>query len=151
MSPTSASRCTAAAGYRGRSPHWWRTSWGGGSEVLPGGEHMSTGELIDRKGWRRVMHLGSVALAAVLLTALVAAEAQQARKVFRVGVVLGGTLTSRQSQLDAFRQGMRELGYVEGRDVIFEVRAPQEENDAPFAELAADLVRRHRIRWEAVS
>ena len=52
---------------------------------------MSTGELIDRKGWRRVMHLGSVALAAVLLTALVAAEAQQARKVFRVGVVLGGT------------------------------------------------------------
>ena len=112
---------------------------------------MSTGELIDRKGWRRVMHLGSVALAAVLLTALVAAEAQQARKVFRVGVVLGGTLTSRQSQLDAFRQGMRELAYVEGRDVIFEVRAPQEENDAPFAELAADLVRRHRIRWEAVS
>ncbi len=93
-------------------------------------------------GWRRVMRLGGVALWLVLLTTLVDAEAQQAKKVYRVGIVLGGTLASRQSQLDAFHQGMRELGYVEGRDVIFEVRAPQREDDAPFADLAADLVRR---------
>jgi putative ABC transport system substrate-binding protein len=61
--------------------------------------------------------------------------------VYRIGVLLGGTLPSRQSQFDAFRQGMRDLGYVEGRDIVFEIRAPEREEDAPFAELAADLVR----------
>jgi putative ABC transport system substrate-binding protein len=86
-------------------------------------------------------HLGTAALALLLLVAAVAAEAQQAGKIYRIGVLLGGALPSRQSQLDAFRQGMRDLGYVEGRDILFEIRAPEREEDAPFAELAADLVR----------
>ena len=36
---------------------------------------------------------------------------------------------------------MRELGYIEGRNVVFEIRAPEGEGDAPFGEFAADLVR----------
>ncbi len=58
-----------------------------------------------------------------------------------MGVVLGGPLASRQSHLDAFRDGMRALGYMEGRNVAYEIRAPKGDDDAPFAEFAADLIR----------
>ena len=102
---------------------------------------MAAGELIDRRGWWRVMQFGIVALSLILVAAPVVAVAQPAKKVYRIGILLGDTLASRRAQLDAFRQGMRDLGYVEGRDLVFEIRAPEREGDAPFAELAADLVR----------
>ena len=88
-------------------------------------------------GGRRALLVG------IVLGALVAAPAaaQSPGKPARIGVVLGGTLVSRQSQLDAFRQGMRDLGYAEGRNVVFEVRAPARDDDAPFAAFAADVVR----------
>ena len=66
---------------------------------------------------------GAVSLALVVLVSLAAVEAQEAKRGPRVGIVLGGPLASRQSQLDAFRQGMRDLGYIEGRSIIFEIRA----------------------------
>jgi hypothetical protein len=50
---------------------------------------------------------GVVSLALVLLGWLAAVEAQEP-KVPRIGVILGGTLASRLSQLDAFRQGMSD-------------------------------------------
>ncbi len=84
---------------------------------------------------------GVVWLVLVLLGLLAAVEAQEAKKVSRIGVILGGTLAARQSQLDAFRQGMRDRGYVEGSNIVFVIRAPESEGDAPFAEFAADLVR----------
>ena len=89
----------------------------------------------------RVTRFGVVSLVLVVLVSLAAVEAQEARKAPRVGIVLGGPLASRQSQLDAFRQGMRDLGYIEGRNIIFEIRAPENEGDTRFAEFAADLVR----------
>ena len=63
-------------------------------------------------------------LAGGLLAAPLAAEAQQQSKVARIGFLYHG---SRQSSLDtgrynAFVQGMRELGYVEGTNVIIEAR-----------------------------
>ncbi len=87
---------------------------------------------------RRTFIRGSVL---TLLTASRLAEAQQAKTMFRIGIVLGGTLSSRRAQLDAFRQAMRELGYLEGQNIVFEVRAPEGEEDARFAEFAAELVR----------
>ena len=87
---------------------------------------------------RRTFIRGSVL---TLLTAPRLAEAQQAKTISRIGIILGGTLISRQSQLDAFRQAMRELGYSEGQNVVFEVRAPEGEEDARFAEFAIELVR----------
>jgi putative tryptophan/tyrosine transport system substrate-binding protein len=89
----------------------------------------------------RVTRVGVVSLVLVVLVSLAAVEAQEAKKAPRVGIVLGGPLASRQSQLDAFRQGMRDLGYIEGRNIIFEIRAPENEEDTRFAEFAADLVR----------
>jgi putative ABC transport system substrate-binding protein len=68
------------------------------------------------------------------------AFAQQPAKVWRVGVMPGGPLAPRQFQWDAFFLRMRELGYAEGRNVQYEIRAPLQEG-GPFDELAADLVR----------
>jgi putative ABC transport system substrate-binding protein len=76
--------------------------------------------------------------AAGMVAAPRAARAQQPGKVYRIGFLsLQSGLTS---TTDAFRLGLRELGYVEGRNVIIEYRwAAQKEERLP--ELAADLVR----------
>jgi ABC-type uncharacterized transport system substrate-binding protein len=72
-----------------------------------------------------------------LLTAPLAAEAQQSGKVPRVGF-LATARTGVQSS--SFPRGLRDLGYVEGRDVIIEWRDAEGRNDRVPA-LAADLVR----------
>jgi putative ABC transport system substrate-binding protein len=54
-----------------------------------------------------------------------AAVAQQAGKVYRIGVLHTGALGSPETQaiLDSFRQGLRERGYVDGRNIVLEYRA----------------------------
>jgi len=66
--------------------------------------------------------------------------AQQAAKIYRIGCIPGGPLTPRAHQWDAFRQTLRELGWVEGQNIIIEFRPPAREGD-PFDELAVELVR----------
>jgi putative ABC transport system substrate-binding protein len=88
---------------------------------------------------RRLLGL-LVTLAFTLLVAPLAAEAQPAGKVYRIGCIPGGPLAPRLHQWDAFRQTLRELGWVEGQNIALEFRAPAQEGDA-FDELAADLVR----------
>jgi putative ABC transport system substrate-binding protein len=75
-----------------------------------------------------------------LLAAPLAAEAQPAGRVPRIGILPGGPLAPRVHQWDAFRQTLRELGYTEGQNIILEFRPPAREGD-PFENLAADLVR----------
>jgi len=73
-----------------------------------------------------------------LLAAPLAAEAQQAAKVARIGY-LAGNLTASPHLPEAFRQGLRDLGYVEGRNVVIEYR-DAEGRPERFAALAAELV-----------
>jgi putative ABC transport system substrate-binding protein len=54
-----------------------------------------------------------------LLAAPLAAAAQQAAKVARIGL-LAGNLASNPHLPEAFRQGLRDLGYVEGRNLVIE-------------------------------
>ena len=63
-------------------------------------------------------------LAGALLAAPLAAEAQQAGKVARIGYLVTGSLESSEmrARLDAFRQGLRERGYVEGQNILIEYR-----------------------------
>jgi putative ABC transport system substrate-binding protein len=70
-----------------------------------------------------------------VLAAPLAGGAQEAGKVARVGV-----LASSSPLLEAFRQGLRELGYVEGRNILIEHRSP-EGRDERLPELAAELMR----------
>ncbi len=74
-------------------------------------------------------------LAGGLLAAPPVAGAQQAGKVYRIGVV-----TSTAHFTHAFRQGLRELDYVEGQNVIVEQRSTQGQSDR-FPELVAELIR----------
>src|SRR5215470_5352992 len=68
------------------------------------------------------------------------AEAQQAARVYRLGFLSMRAGPSDNPQLDAFRAGLRELGYVEGRNVVLEVRYAGGD-DKKLDGLAAELVR----------
>src|SRR6266511_4339729 len=78
-------------------------------------------------------------LAVFLLAAPLAASAQQAAKVARIGYLSGASLTASPHLPEAFRQGLRDLGYVEGRNVVIEYR-DAEGRPERFAALAAELV-----------
>ena len=80
--------------------------------------------------------------AVLLLAAPLAAEAQQAREVPRVGYINPGYPSDpvRLRRFEAFRQGLRELGYVEGRNIALEARWAEGKYDR-YPALAADLVR----------
>src|SRR5438309_96668 len=75
-------------------------------------------------------------LLTVSLVTFFSAEAQQPAKVFRIGYLAAGASGPPQ----AFLQGLRDLGYVEGKNIIFEYRAP-EEKSGRFTDLAPELVR----------
>ncbi len=81
-----------------------------------------------------------VALGLGLLAAPLAAEAQQPAKVPRIGFLGGSPATGfPNNYLEAFRQGLRELGYVEGRNITIEYRWAEGKYDRLPA-LAAELV-----------
>jgi putative ABC transport system substrate-binding protein len=77
---------------------------------------------------------------AVLLAAPLAADAQPAMKVPRIGLLWGSSPSAGGSYLDAFRQGLRELGYVEGQNIVIENRWAEGRQER-FTDLAAELVR----------
>ena len=85
-------------------------------------------------------------LGALLLSLLVAPyaiEAQQPGKVYRIGILAGSSQALNWQPIkEAFQQGLRELGYVEGQNVSLEYRYT-EGKVTLLPELAADLVRRH--------
>jgi ABC-type uncharacterized transport system substrate-binding protein len=78
-------------------------------------------------------------LAGGLLAAPLAAEAQETRKVPRVGV-LGGQSVETSPPILALREGLSELGYVEGQNIAIEWRWAQGKDERYF-DLAAELVK----------
>jgi putative ABC transport system substrate-binding protein len=67
------------------------------------------------------------------------AQAQQPAKVPRIGVLLSGSRSSTATNTDAFRQALREPGYVEGQNIAIEYQYADGKVDR-LAELAAVLV-----------
>jgi putative tryptophan/tyrosine transport system substrate-binding protein len=82
----------------------------------------------------------SFALCAMLFALCSSAEAQQPKKIFRIGYVGGASPSLVAARIEAFRQGLRELGYVEGKNVVIEYRYAEGKLDRLPA-LAAELVR----------
>src|ERR1700757_1135344 len=82
----------------------------------------------------------SVFVRATLLAVAVIAEAQQPKKVPRIGYLTVPPLSANMAPVEAFRQGLRELGYVEGKNVVIEWRSADGKVERQ-GELAAELVR----------
>jgi putative tryptophan/tyrosine transport system substrate-binding protein len=77
-------------------------------------------------------------LGAMLFALCVPASAQQPTKVSRIGYLVGPS-TAGSARYEAFRQGLRELGYVEGKNIVIEWRSNEGNRDRQRA-LVAELV-----------
>jgi putative ABC transport system substrate-binding protein len=81
-----------------------------------------------------------LALAVAFALCGAVAEAQQAGKVFRIGFLDNSTASGGAVLVEAFRQELRKLGWIEGKNITIEYRFA-EQKSARLPELAADLVR----------
>jgi putative tryptophan/tyrosine transport system substrate-binding protein len=79
-------------------------------------------------------------LATVLLTTALTSEAQQPTKIPRIGYMGASFRSTNPARIEAFRQGLRELGYVEGKNIVIEYRWAEGKFDR-LPDLAAELVR----------
>src|SRR5262245_10525292 len=75
-----------------------------------------------------------------ILVAPLTAEAQQTGKIPRIGILAVGVPTTYVSRYEAFRQGLREFGYVEGQSIAIEFRYAEGKYERLY-DLAAELVR----------
>ena len=72
----------------------------------------------------------------------VAARAQQAGKIWRIGLLENVPSSQNAANLDALRNGLRALGYIEGQNLGIDYRSADGRNER-FSELAGELVRRN--------
>jgi putative ABC transport system substrate-binding protein len=85
-----------------------------------------------------IRRLGLVTLLVVAVAP--AADAQPTAKLHRIGVLEGADLEANAANLDAFRRGLADHGYVEGRNVVLEYRSSGGRPER-FTDLARELVR----------
>jgi putative tryptophan/tyrosine transport system substrate-binding protein len=83
--------------------------------------------------------------AAALLAAPLAAEAQQGSKVYRIGFLGNSTPALEANLVGPFREGLRELGYVEGQNILIEYRWAEGKYER-FPALVAEL-----LAWQSRS
>ena len=81
----------------------------------------------------------SILVAVILLAVAVIAEAQQPKKVPRIAWLTSSPLSGNANRSEAFRQGLRELGYMEGENIVIEYRSGEGNRDRVPA-LAVELV-----------
>ncbi len=80
-----------------------------------------------------------IAFTLSLIAAPLAAEAQQTGKIYRVGFLASGSSSAPAPTLDAFRQGLHDLGWLEGQNLALEVRWAEGDLER-FPALARNLV-----------
>ena len=89
--------------------------------------------MLNRRRFLRVLSVG-------LLVVPFVSEAQQERKIRRIGYLDQGPAAGNRPYLEALRQGLRDLGWLEGQNIAVEARFAEGKTDQLPA-LAADLVR----------
>jgi putative ABC transport system substrate-binding protein len=89
---------------------------------------------MKKAGW------SSILVAAMLIAVAVIAEAQQPKNVPRIGFLAATSPQIETTRIEGFRQGMRELGYVEGKNIAIEWRWAEGKFDR-LPGLAAELAR----------
>jgi putative ABC transport system substrate-binding protein len=80
-------------------------------------------------------------MATYILSTASLADAQQAGKIFRIGVLDASTASGMAVLVDAFRQELRKLGWIEGKNITIEYRYAENKGRERVSELAAELVR----------
>jgi putative ABC transport system substrate-binding protein len=80
-----------------------------------------------------------LALCAMLFALCFSVEAQQPKKIAKIGVLFPSTPAAAAHLVEAFRQGLRELGYVEGKNCVLELRHGEARAER-ISELARELV-----------
>src|SRR5215813_7677317 len=85
--------------------------------------------------------LASILFAGALLAVAVIVEAQQPGKIFRIGFLDPSNASGSAVLVDAFRQELTKLGWIDGKNITIEYRFAEGKGDARVKELAADLVR----------
>src|ERR1043166_2820458 len=71
---------------------------------------------------RLALYACLLALCALLLALSLSAQAQQPTKISRIGYLGATSLSSTSARIEAFQQGLRELGYVAGKNIVIEWR-----------------------------
>jgi putative tryptophan/tyrosine transport system substrate-binding protein len=82
----------------------------------------------------------SILLVVVLLAVAVIAQAQQPKKLPRIGYLSAADAVSESARAEGIRLALRELGYIEGQNIATEYRYAEGKSDR-FPEVAAELVR----------
>src|SRR5262245_9269524 len=97
-------------------------------------------EAKGREGEMNKRKLGSFALCGMLLALCFSADAQQTKKIHRIGNLSLASPPSNPSDVDAFRKGLRDLGYIEGQNISIEYRWAEGRYER-LPDLATELVR----------
>jgi putative tryptophan/tyrosine transport system substrate-binding protein len=100
---------------------------------------MKTAIRYKRTGYSKQLKVSAVALCAILFALCMSAEAQQEKKLARIGY-LGNRSYSDTPWMNEFRAGLSELGYMEGQNIIIDYRYWEGKLER-LPELAAQLVR----------
>jgi putative ABC transport system substrate-binding protein len=99
------------------------------------GSHSSLSGKGDKMNTKTVIFLGAI----LLVCSFQFAEAQEPKKIPQIGYLSGGSSSALSPRTDAFRQGLREVGYTEGQNVVIESRYADGNLDR-IPELAAELL-----------
>src|SRR5215467_2358881 len=100
-------------------------------------KNQGAAKLLDK--FMRIKVIG-LAVCAVLSVLSYPASAQQTGKVFRIGFLDSSTASGSAVLVDAFRQELRKLGWIEGKNITIEYRFSEQKPER-LPELAAELVR----------
>ena len=84
--------------------------------------------------------LASILFAGAVLTVAVTLEAQEPKKVPRIGILIAASASFYSARVEALRQRLRELGYVEGKNIVIDYRYAEGKLER-LPDLAAELVR----------
>src|SRR4029077_14809537 len=106
------------------------------SVSLRAGSSQRSARARERKHMSKIVLL---TLGAFLLALSVRVEAQQPKKVPRIGFLSTGSISSTLATREAFQQGLRGLGYVEGKNIVVEYRFAEGKLDR-VPDLVAELV-----------
>src|SRR5512140_1052213 len=89
---------------------------------------------MNKTGW------SSILVATLVLVFGVAADAQQPEKIYRIGFLDPSTPSGMAVMVDAFRQELSKLGWIEGKNIRIEYRFAESKNER-LPELVSDLAR----------